>query len=275
MASWPRPGSPRRAEQLGHSLLVRRSSSTVPDRLARPRPPRGGVDHREAPGLARRQLQEAVADAAMEGEVEFGFEARHLARCLARQADLRRHVEQDRQVGLESVGRRLLQRLQAVQRAPRRRIPGRPASNRRTGRTARSCRTPRAGRMTWPTSWRRAALNNSASVVASVGTPAPVWARRTSRRRSPSQRAARLARDEDVVSPACQEGCRAIHLRGLPGAFRAFERDEPATAGQLGRIDTPASVADDFARPGSRCRDRMRSPGDVDARLPGGGSMSR
>ena len=36
----------------------------------------------------------------MEGEVELGLEAGHVAGRLARQADLDRQVQQDRQVGL-------------------------------------------------------------------------------------------------------------------------------------------------------------------------------
>ena len=74
------------------------------------------VDDREALGLGRREGQEPVADAAVEGEVELGLEARDVAGRLARQADLDRQVEQDRQVGREAVGRGRLERAQRLER---------------------------------------------------------------------------------------------------------------------------------------------------------------
>ena len=52
----------------------------------------------------------------MEGEVELGLEAGDVARRLAGEADLDRHVEDDRQVGLEPVGGGLGQGAQASRR---------------------------------------------------------------------------------------------------------------------------------------------------------------
>ena len=70
----------------------------------------------------------------MEGEVELRLEPGHVARRLAREADLDRQVEEDRQVRV--AGRRSrASRARAARRAGRRRrSPGRPASSRRTGR---------------------------------------------------------------------------------------------------------------------------------------------
>ena len=91
----------------------------------------------------------------MEGEVELGLEAGDVVRRLARQADLDRQVEQDRQVGPQAVGREPLQGA----RSSSARQPGAIAlvGERRVGEPGADDglaggRAP--GRITSATSWR-------------------------------------------------------------------------------------------------------------------------
>ena len=124
------------------------SSHRASDPRPRRRPPAGGrVDDRErAPARPRRCARNPSRTRSMEGEVELGLEAGDVAGRLARQPDLDRQVEQDRQVRREAAGRGVREGAQVGRAARRRRSPGRPASSRRTGRRPRSSRrSARAG----------------------------------------------------------------------------------------------------------------------------------
>ena len=210
------------------SLRARRSSTARTIAAATVVGCLGRIDDREPLGFGLGHGQEPVPDAAMEGEVELGLEARDVVGCLARQPGLDRQVEQERQVRAEAVGRGSLERAQDVRSGPRPRSPGRRASNPRIGRRRRSGRPPAPGRRTSVTSCRRAALKRNASVSGSLRPPAPVRARRTSRMRSPSHVPPGSRVDEHVM-PACLEpGDEALGLRRLAGPLGAFDGDEPA-----------------------------------------------
>ena len=98
---WPRPRQAgrrrpeRRRADLRPSPVDPRGATSRQDRSDRPaprrRPPgrRRRLDDHEAPGSGRGQRQEAVADAAVEGEVEAGLEPGHLVGRLAGETDLR------------------------------------------------------------------------------------------------------------------------------------------------------------------------------------------
>jgi hypothetical protein len=70
---------------------------------------RSGVDDHESLRLAGGKVEESIADAAMEVEIERQLEPRSVVRGLATQAGLRRQVEQNRQVRPEAAGRDVLE----------------------------------------------------------------------------------------------------------------------------------------------------------------------
>ena len=179
-------------------------------------------------GLGRREGEEPVADAAVEGEVELGLEAGHVAGRLARQARPR-PARRGGSSGRASGRRSRRPRGRAAARAGRRRrSPGRRASSRRSARRRPSRPASSAGRMTSVTSWRRAALNRSASVSGSVGA-ADVGPRQEDLAEPLAEpRAARLAGDVDVETPAREVPGEGVRLRRLAGALGPLDRDEPA-----------------------------------------------
>ena len=142
----------------------------------------GRVDDGHAIAVGGCDGHESIADAAMETEVVLGLEPRHVARSLPGESRLDRHVEQHREIGSESLGRCVVEPAKdvdidtgsiALVGVNRAQITVVPAAS--------------SGRITSRTSWRRAALNSSASASGSVGAVEPVRSSSSSRIRSPSQ----------------------------------------------------------------------------------------
>ena len=114
-----------------------------------------------------RRGQETVANPAVEVKIELGLEAGHVARCLPAETDLGGQVEQDRQVGHETVRGDRGELAQPLESEPGTVALVGQASSRRSGRRGQSRPASRAGSMTSVTSCRRAALKRSASVSGS------------------------------------------------------------------------------------------------------------
>ncbi len=250
-----RGSEPGRRFDLVHSEIARRegfrftdTDQAVGGRGDRPRHVVGRigrVDDREPPGLRRGKGEESVADAAMEGEVELGLEPGDVAGCLARKAILDRQVEEDRQVGLEAVGRGRLELAESLERhacpeplVGQRRIGEAGADDRSTGADRR------ADHLADQLPPRGVEEQGVGQRIGRGGRPGPRQEDLADAFAEP--RAARLAGEMDVetgsggmVGEMVGEGDR---LGGLAGALRPFDRDEPAAWGG-GTIHGP-SVAD-------------------------------
>ena len=198
------------------------------DRVDRP----CSIDHDAALGLPRGDFEESGAHPGME-VVRQALVARLRAAPLgrAREPDLDRQVEDDREVGPEVAGGDLVELLEDLRDRCRGRSPGRRASNRRSGRSPPSRRACSAGHTVERRCSRRAAKCSSASVVPSQ------------RSTGPSTRSLRI-----ISAPGEPPGSRVATTR-WPRAF------EPALEPRdLGRLARPFAAFQGDEAPGRRRR---------------------
>jgi len=192
------------------------------------------VDDGKTRRLIGREGQEAVADAAMEREVETELESRLIAGRLPAEPDLGRKVQEDGQVRSESTRRDLFQRSErrkwhacTVPLIGERGVgetganDGRPGFDRwsnhfRDELSARGAKKERVGEGIDRCPGGRAADEQQVAETLAQA------------------RTARFARPEHGHSLAPEVRLEARGLRGLPGALRPFDGDEPAAFGRRG-----------------------------------------
>jgi nickel/cobalt transporter (NicO) family protein len=189
------------------------------------------VDDGEPVRLRGREGEEAVANPAVEREIEPELEPRLIVGRLAAESDLRRQVEEDREVGPKPAGRDLFERTKrskwntgAVALVRKRRVGESGADDRRAGPDGRADhlldQLPASGVEQQRVGER---VVRSLAVVEEDVTEAfaePGTARFTS-----------LGHGNAVISKVRFESCG---LAGLAGTLGPFDRDEPAANGRRG-----------------------------------------
>ena len=221
-ASWPKSGVTEqileRGEQArGHRLRPRLRRATI-----RKRSGSSAASRRKAAGDA--VMIAAVLRAPIRSPTP-------PSRANARRAGVgRRQIEQQGAVGERSAAADLVERADRRRRRRRRRRPDRPASCRRSDRTAPTGRASSAGRMVRATWSARAAANSSASVSGVQRSTSPCSSR--PRIASRPGAAARLAGVDDVDAARPQRCGQRRQLGRFADPLPAFERDEAAGHGR-------------------------------------------
>jgi nickel/cobalt exporter len=224
------------------------------------------VDDTEPIRLGRRELEEPVANAPVEVEVEAELEPRLVVRGLASKPDLDGQVEEDREVGTEAAGRDRLEPSELgegdagpVALVGERRIGEPGADHGRPGRQARAddlvdelsaCgaeeerirqRRDRRGGLGC-TGLGCTGLGCTGLGCTGLGRLAVVSEKDRSDMLA-EPRTTRLPRPEDIEPVGPEVSLEADGLRRFPGALGSLDRDEPAAVGWGRRSSHESSVA--------------------------------